>query len=82
MSIDADFLSKLVCPKSRRPLRLATTDELEQLNLRIASGDVQSSGGESITDAVEQGLVPEGETIVYPIRDGVPVLLAEESIPL
>ena len=82
MSIDAEFLSKLVCPKTRQPLRLATPDELASLNGAIAAGSVRTTGGEAISDSVEEGLVPAGDAIVYPVRDGVPVLLAEEAIPL
>ncbi|MCA8944351.1 MAG: hypothetical protein KDB80_17435 [Planctomycetes bacterium] len=82
MPIDAEFLSKLVCPETRRPLRLATADELARVNAAIAAGKVHSSGGEPISDPLEEALVPEGGTLLYPVREDVPVLLVEEAIPL
>jgi uncharacterized protein YbaR (Trm112 family) len=31
---------------------------------------------------LQEGLVPEGEAVVYPIQDGIPVLLTQEGIAL
>lgn len=82
MPIDAKFLAKLVCPSSRRPLRLATPAELARINAAIAAGNVHSSGGEPISDALDEALIPDGGDLVYPVREDVPVLLVEEAFPL
>ena len=39
-------------------------------------------GGQTVTEAIESGLVREDGTILYPVREGIPVLLVEEGLPL
>ena len=80
MTIDAEFLEKLICPRSRKPLRLAESAELERVNAEIRAGRAENLDGEVISEAVEAGLVPEGERIIYPVRNDIPVLLAGEAI--
>lgn len=82
MPIDADFLDKLRCPKSRRPLRHATAEELKAVNNAVGAGEAKNVGGEPVREPLEEGLVPEGEAIVYPVRDAVPVLLSEEAVTI
>ncbi len=38
--------------------------------------------GESVSLRVVEGLVPEGEPVLYPIQEGIPVLLVNEAIGL
>ena len=56
--------------------------ELEKLNQLISAGKAKTRGGETVSDPVEEGLVPEGETVIYPIREDIPILLVQEAIPL
>ena len=68
--MDPDYLSLLMCPTTRSSLRVATDAEIERANRHCE--------GESI----EAGLVNETGSLLYPIRDGIPVLLVAESIAL
>lgn len=80
--MDAEFLDKLVCPSTRKPLRMADAAELAAVNRAIQAGGLKNAAGRVIEDAVQEGLIPESENILYPVQDGIPVLLAEEAIPL
>ncbi len=80
--IDEDLLSILACPETHQPLAEADAALLSALNARIAAGGVTNKGGEPVTEALEGGLVREDRTIVYPIRQEIPVLLIEEGIPV
>lgn len=80
--IDADLLEILACPQTRQPLRLAEAGELTALNERLQKGEVQNVGGDTVAEVVEGGLVREDGVILYPIRDGIPVLLVHEGIAL
>lgn len=82
MPLDPDFLSLLVCPKTRKPLRMASADELARINSVIQAGEARNQGGEQVREPLAEGLVPEGEAVLYPILDGIPVLLVQEAISM
>jgi uncharacterized protein YbaR (Trm112 family) len=53
-----------------------------RLNQAIAAGRLKSVAGETVERPLEAGLVREDRTIVYAVRDGIPILLVDEGIPL
>ena len=55
---------------------------LAQVNAAIEKGGFQNVGGADVTQTLEAGLVREDGTIVYPVRDGIPVLLVEEGLAI
>ena len=65
MTLSNETLALLRCPVSMQPLRVATDDEAQS-----AFGDDASVNG---------ALICEDGSRVYPIRDGLPVLLESES---
>lgn len=80
--IDPDFLRMLVCPGSRQPLREATAAEIASINRAIAAGGVANRGGSPVVNPVQAGLVPADGSVLYPIVDGIPILLTGEAVPL
>lgn len=80
--IDKDLLAILACPATHQPLAEADAALLARLNATIAAGGARTVGGGKVSEALEAGLVREDRQVLYPIRDGIPVLLAEEGILL
>ncbi len=80
--MDPEFLSILVCPQTRQALRQATAAELQQVNQQVADGTLQNQGGEVVTESLQEGLIPSSGAVVYPIKDGIPVLLVDQAIAL
>lgn len=80
--IDSEFFAKLRCPESHQPLRVATTDELARVNNAINGGGVKNRAGKAVVDAIDGGLVCDSRAVLYPIRNNIPILLAEEALPL
>ena len=80
--IDKELLRILVCPKSHRPLLPADKSLLAAVNARIGRGEVNNVGGGAVTEPLQDGLVRDDRAVLYPVVDGIPVLLVEEGIPL
>jgi len=82
MPISSELLEILVCPETKQPVALAGDELLSQLNEKIAAGSLRNRGGEKVEKPIGEGLVREDGKILYPIEDGIPVMLIEESIEL
>ena len=80
--IDKDLLSILACPQTHQPLREANVADLERINARIAAGGAKNVGGKPVTEALKAGLVRQDGKRIYPIKDGIPVLLIDEGLEL
>ena len=80
--MDRKFLDMLVCPKTHKPLREATPEELARVNQAIQAGHARNDAGTAVEEPLESGLVPEEGNVIYPVRDGIPVLTTSEGIAL
>jgi uncharacterized protein YbaR (Trm112 family) len=82
MPVSPELIEILVCPETRQPVQLATSAELEALNARVRAGLLRNRGGEAVPKPIAEGLVREDGKVLYPVDDGIPVMLIEESIEL
>ncbi|MCY2958192.1 MAG: hypothetical protein NT107_14295 [Planctomycetota bacterium] len=82
MTLDPEFLQMLVCPASRKPLHELPADALRGLNDAILRGVVKNRSGNTVSAVLIGALRPQGEAYVFPIQDGIPILLTTEAIPL
>ncbi|MEX1026174.1 MAG: hypothetical protein WD226_13950 [Planctomycetota bacterium] len=80
--IDPQLLALLACPDTRQPLAEADAALIERLNARIDAGELVNVGGAAVTLKLEAGLLREDGVVCYPVRDGIPVLLIEEGLPV
>ena len=78
--MDRKLLDILCCPVTKQPLALLDAAELEALNAAIAAGGVVRLDGSPQSEPVREGLVTRDHQTLYRIDDGIPVLLADESI--
>jgi uncharacterized protein YbaR (Trm112 family) len=82
MPVSPELIDILVCPETRQPVRAATAAELDGLNARVRAGLLRNRGGEAVPKPIQEGLVRQDGAILYPVDDGIPVMLIEESIEL
>ncbi len=55
---------------------------LARVNAEIDAGRLRNRGGETVKERISEGLVREDGRILYPVDDGIPVMLIDESIEL
>ena len=82
MSVSEELLEILVCPETKQPVALASEEVLSKLARDIEAGKVRNRGGDKVTAPITEGLVRQDGRILYPVDDGIPVMLIEESIEL
>jgi uncharacterized protein YbaR (Trm112 family) len=80
--INQKLLEIIVCPVSRQPLHAAERPLIDRLNQAIGANRVIDRSGRPVTTPIQEGLVRQDGQVLYPIRDNIPVLLADEGIPL
>jgi uncharacterized protein YbaR (Trm112 family) len=80
--IDPEFLAMLVCPTSRQPLREATAPEIEQANTAIEQGSARNRGGSPVSASLSAALATTDGAWLYPVQEGIPILLSGEAIPV
>ncbi len=78
--MDNSILAILSCPVSRTPLKYLGREQVDRINALIATEDVEYVQGERVVEPLESALITEDNRVIYPIRDGIPVLLADEGI--
>ena len=80
MPIDGKLLEILCCPVSKTPLGRLPSGRLKKLNDAIAAGGVQYVNGDKVEQALREALVTADAKVVYPVVDGIPLLLEEKGI--
>ena len=82
MNINPDLLAILCCPETKQKVTVAEDAVIIALNTSVTRGGLKNKGNRPVTEPFEAGLVREDGTLLYPIRDNIPVMLIEEGIPL
>lgn len=82
VSFDKALLGILCCPTTHVPLELMPDSKLHRLNALIGEQKVKNRESLVVAEPLDQALMTRDGRLAYPVRDGIPVLLEEEGIPL
>jgi uncharacterized protein YbaR (Trm112 family) len=80
--MDKKLLSILCCPVTHQGLVLARPDMLGKVNIAIDAGRLSNREGGVLSEALEEALITDDGKLLYPVNDGIPVLLESESVGL
>ncbi len=80
--MDKKLLSILCCPVSQKGLALARGDLLRKVNDAIGVGALVNRDGAVLSASLDEALVTDDGKLLYPVNDGIPVLLEGECVAL
>ncbi len=76
------LLNLLRCPVTHKGLSVAKREMLGRVNAAIQAGGMSNRDGTVLADSLVEALVTDDSKILYPVVNGIPVLLEGESISL
>ena len=80
--IDKELLEILVCPETGEPLEEAGREIVVRLNELVEIGTLVDRSGERVSEKIDGGLICRDGKYLYPVRENIPILLIENSIPV
>lgn len=80
--MDKRLLTILRCPVSHKGLSVMKKDDLARINAAIDAGELVNHEGSKIANPIAEALVTDDGKLAYPVDEGIPVLLEDESISL
>ena len=81
--ISEDLLSVIACPETKQGLVIADNTIVQKINDLIEQGELLNRSKQKVTEKIDGGLIQkEDRKYLYPIRDEIPILLIDQSIPL
>lgn len=70
------------CPVSHKGLSVLKKDKLARVNAAIDAGELVNYEGSAVSESLVEALITDDGKRIYPVNDGIPVLLEDESISM
>ena len=80
--MDKRLLAILRCPVTHKELSLAGSQTIRDVNAAIDAGKLSNRDGRTLDEALSEALITDDGKVLYPVANGIPVLLEGESISM
>ncbi|TWT81935.1 hypothetical protein CA13_33900 [Planctomycetes bacterium CA13] len=78
--IAENLLAILRCPLNGKPLIMAESRLVQRVNIEIARGEARDREDLKVLRSIDAGLMVQGGSEIYPIRDGIACMVVDEAI--
>lgn len=78
--MDNRLLAILHCPVTHKGLATARPEILNSVNAAITAGKLANRDGHTLVEPLVDALLTDDGKVLYPVTEGIPVLLEGESI--
>ena len=78
--MDKRLLAILRCPVTHKELSLAGGPTLKEVNAAIDAGKLSNRDGRVLDESLDEALLTDDGKVLYPVANGIPVLLEGEAV--
>jgi uncharacterized protein len=79
--IAQELLDILCCPETKEDLAIADQALIDRINAKISNGSAKNRAGQIVKEKIDSGLIRKDKKFIYPIREDIPIMLIDESLP-
>lgn len=80
--MDKRLLTILRCPVSHKGLSVLQKEKLARVNAAIDAGELVNHEGATLANPLLEALITDDGKRLYPVDDGIPVMLEDASISM
>lgn len=80
--LQPELLAFVRCPEDHSALAPVDEEFVDAINAAIRAGRLLNRAGRAVDQIIDGGLMRARGDLLYPIVDGIPILLREEAIPV
>ncbi len=79
--INKELMKILRCPETKQEFDYIEGAVIGKINAAIKEGILKNRGDQAIRGPIEAGLLRKDRKYLYPITEGIPIMLIDEAIP-
>ena len=81
-NLEEHWLGFARSPGALGPLERAADELIQKVNQAISDGQIQDLSGQLVTSQLDSGLLDIEQRRLYPVREGITILVVRQSISL